>query len=186
MNLAVLAQAAVIAVLVLLVPLAGAAAAARRHVRRAARRRSISRRSALGFLFIEIVLIEQASLWLNDRTSGFAVVLTGMLVFSGLGSMAADRLCRAPRRGDRRCGAGGGMVWCVAVRLGLQPLMLATLAVPWTPRAALVLAVLAPSRWRWGCRFPLGLSRVGRRRRAALGLGAERRLLGAWRRRWPT
>ncbi len=58
----------------------------------------------LGFLFIEIYLIEKASLWLNDRTSGFALVLTGMLVFSGLGSMVADRLS-ARAAGHRRCRA---------------------------------------------------------------------------------
>ena len=60
----------------------------------------------LGFLFIEIALIEKASLWLNDRTSGFALVLTGMLVFSGLGSMVTDRLA-----GRARAATGAGARW---------------------------------------------------------------------------
>ena len=158
-NLAVLAQAAVIAVLVLLVPLAaprrlraGSAGLLRAAVYFPA--------LALGFLFIEIALIERASFWLNDRTSGFAMVLTGMLVFSGLGSMAADRLAVAPRMAM----AGAALVvlaWCAAVLAGLQPLMLATLDWPWLARAGLVLAVLAPVSLALGLPFPLGLARVG-------------------------
>jgi hypothetical protein len=159
-NLAVLAQAAVIAVLVLLVPLA----APRRL--RAGGAGGLLRAAvyfpalALGFLFIEIALIERASFWLNDRTSGFAVVLTGMLVFSGIGSMAADRLAVAPRMAM----AGAAVVvlaWCVAVSFGLQPLMLATLGWPWMARAGLVLAMLAPASLALGLPFPLGLARVG-------------------------
>ncbi|MGA3399114.1 MAG: hypothetical protein ABSC95_07830 [Acetobacteraceae bacterium] len=158
-NLAVLAQAAVIAVLALLVPLAaprrlraGSAGLLRAAVYFPA--------LALGFLFIEIALIERASFWLNDRTSGFAVVLTGMLVFSGLGSMAADRLAVAPRVAM----AGAALVvlcWCAALLAGLQPLMLATLGWPWLARAGLVLAVLAPVSLALGLPFPLGLARLG-------------------------
>ena len=114
----------------------------------------------LGFLFIEIYLIEKASLWLNDRTSGFAVVLTGMLVFSGLGSMAADRMTATPRR----CVAVACVVvlgWCAAVLVALQPAILATLDLPWLRAAVLLLAVLAPVSLALGLPFPLGLSRVG-------------------------
>lgn len=158
-NLAVLAQAAVIAALVLLVPLAaprrlraGSAALLRAAVYFPA--------LALGFLFIEIALIERASFWLNDRTSGFAVVLTGMLVFSGIGSMAADRLAVAPRR-TMACAALVVLTWCAALLAGLPPLMLATLGWPWLARAGLVLAVLAPVSLALGLPFPLGLARVG-------------------------
>lgn len=157
-NLAVLAQAAVIAVLVLLVPLA-----ARQRLRAGGgllRAAVYFPTLALGFLFIEIALIEKASLWLNDRTSGFAVVLTGMLVFSGVGSMAADRLATTPRAGiTLACLVVLG--WCAAVLIGLQPLVLATLAWPWPVRAALLLTVLAPVSLALGLPFPLGLSRVG-------------------------
>ncbi|HVC63660.1 MAG TPA: hypothetical protein VND19_25250 [Acetobacteraceae bacterium] len=158
-NLAVLAQAAVIALLVLLVPLAAP--------RRLRADGAVLLQAAvyfpalaLGFLFIEIALIERASFWLNDQTSGFAVVLTGMLVFSGIGSMAADRLAAAPRVAM----TGAALVvlaWCVALLVGLQPLMLATLDWPWLARAGLVLAVLAPVSLALGLPFPLGLARVG-------------------------
>jgi hypothetical protein len=114
----------------------------------------------LGFLFIEIFVIEKASLWLNDRTSGFALVLTGMLVFSGLGSMLADRLTQAPRRA-MALACLVAVAWCGAVLAGLQPAILATLGLPWLVRAGLVLAVVAPVSLALGLPFPLGLTNTG-------------------------
>ena len=117
----------------------------------------------LGFLFIEIYLIGQASLWLHDRTSGFALVLTGMLVFSGLGSLLADRLYRTPRRATA-VATLIVVIWIAAALAFLRPLMLETLSLPWAARAALVLAVAAPVSLALGLMFPLGL-------------GTERRIL---------
>ncbi|HUN42835.1 MAG TPA: hypothetical protein VMU81_21285 [Acetobacteraceae bacterium] len=158
-NLAVLVQAAVIAALVLLVPLA-----ASRRLR--AGGAGLLRASlyfpalGLGFLFFEIAMIEHASFWLNDRTSGFAIVLTGMLVFSGLGSMAADRLAIAARPALAAVTLIA-LAWTAGVQLGLQPLMLATLDWPWIARVGLLLGVLAPLSLALGLPFPLGLSRLG-------------------------
>ena len=171
-NLAVLAQAVVIAILVLLVPLI---APRRLRLPEGGLLRPIVYFPALGlgFLFIEIFVIEKASLWLNDRTSGFALVLTGMLVFSGLGSMLADRLTQAPRRA-MALACFVAVAWCGAVLAGLQPAILATLGLPWLVRAGLVLAVLAPVSLALGLPFPLGLTQYRVGGNAALGLGAER------------
>ena len=158
-NLAVLAQAAVLALLVLAVPLA---APGRLRAPGIGLLRPVVYFPALGlgFLFIEIFLIEKASLWLNDRTTGFALVLTGMLVFSGVGSMAADRLAAVPRRSIAlACLVVVG--WCAAVLVALQPAILATLGLPWLARATLVLVVLAPVSLALGLPFPLGLARTG-------------------------
>ena len=159
-NLAVLAQAVVIAVLVLLVP---AVAPRRIRDRAVGVLRPIVYFPALGlgFLFIEIYLIGQASLWLHDRTSGFALVLTGMLVFSGLGSLLADRMYGAAGRAVA-VATLVAIAWIACVLLGLRPLMLATLSLPWLARAALVLGVAAPVSLALGLPFPLGLSRLGR------------------------
>ena len=161
-NVAVLAQALVIAALVLMVPLA-----AGRRLRDADGTRPPLLRAVvyfpalgLGFLFFEIYLIEKASVWLNDRTSGFALVLTGMLVFSGLGSLAAERLSRRPQMAMGVI-ALGVAVWSALVLLGLQPFVMATLTWPWLARAAALLAVVAPVSVLLGLPFPLGLSRAG-------------------------
>jgi hypothetical protein len=158
-NLVVLAQAVVIALLVLLVPLA---APGRLRSPGIGLVRPIIYFPALGlgFLFIEIYLIEKASLWLNDRTSGFALVLTGMLVFSGIGSMFADRLAANARR-TLAIAALVIVGWCAAMGFASQPLILGTLDLPWLARALLVLLTLAPVSLALGLPFPLGLTRTG-------------------------
>jgi hypothetical protein len=153
-NVAVLAQAAVIAALVLLVPLA----AERRALGGAVLRPVLYFASlGLGFLAIEIVLIERASFLLNDRTSGFALVLTVMLLGSGLGSMLSARL-------PSRASVIAALVvaaWCAAMLAGLPLLLLAALDWPSVARVGVVLAVAAPVSVALGMPFPLGLSRVG-------------------------
>ena len=137
-----------------------AAACARRAAARSARW-SISPRSGLGFLFIEIFLIERASFYLNDRTSGFALVLTGMLIFSGLGSMMEHRF-EAQSAARRSCSPSASWSFGARVLLfGLQSFMLATLGLPWLVRAAVVVALVAPVSLALGLPFPLGLARVG-------------------------
>ncbi len=155
-NLAVLAQAVVIAALVLLVPLlagkrlrAAGGAVARPVIYFAC--------LGLGFLFVEIAMIERASVFLNDRTAAFALVLTAMLVFSGLGSLLAERA--GP--GGIALATGVAVLWCLAAYAGLLPAMLATLDWPWLVRAALVILAVAPVSVALGMPFPLGLSRIG-------------------------
>ncbi|WP_428483590.1 hypothetical protein [Rhodopila sp.] len=158
-NLAVLAQAVIIAVLVLLVPLA---APGRVRAPQAGLLRSVIYFPvlALGFLFIEIYLIEKASFWLTDRTSGFALVLTGMLVFSGLGSLMTGRFAANPHRGIALT-AGVVVGWCLIAALLLEPVILATLGWPYLARAGLLLVIIAPVSLALGLPFPLGLSRTG-------------------------
>jgi hypothetical protein len=164
-NLAVLAQAVVLAVLVLLVPVLAPGRLRGRADRPRAALGTLLRAVVyfpalgLGFLWIELYLIEKASFYLADRTSGFALVLTGMLVFSGLGSLLADRIGPAPRRG-MAIAAAVVLVWGAAVAAGLQPLMLDSLSWPWPVRGLLVLALVAPVSVALGVPFPLGLGAV--------------------------
>jgi hypothetical protein len=158
-NLAVLAQAVVIAALVLLVPLL---APGRIRTPGAGLLRAVLYfpALALGFLFIEIYLIEKASFWLSDRTSGFALVLTGMLIFSGLGSLLTERFGGRPRH-FVALAVLVVLVWCTAAALFLQPLVLATLGWPFLARAGLLLALVAPVSVALGLPFPLGLNQTG-------------------------
>jgi len=111
----------------------------------------------LGFLFIEIFMIEKASFYLNDRTSAFALVLTGMLVFSGLGSLMAERV----RQTGIALSAAVVIGWCALMLAGLEPFLLNTLGLPWVVRAAVILAIMAPVSVALGLPFPLGLARAG-------------------------
>ena len=158
-NLAVLTQAIVIAILVLLVPLT---APKRIRAPSSGLLRSIVYfpALALGFLFIEIYLIEKASFWFADRVSAFAIVLTGMLIFSGIGSAISDRVKTAPR-----LAVGIAVLitiaWCITAFFLLQPMMFATEEWSLSARIILLLVVIAPVSIALGLPFPLGLSQAG-------------------------
>lgn len=160
-NVAVLAQAALLALLVALLPALrrGGIGAPAGLVLRAL---PYFAALGLGFLMIEIALIEQAAFLLEDRATGFALVLTAMLVFSGFGSMMAGRFEARPR-GALLVAGGVILLWCGLALVGLRDLVGATLDWPWIARAALVLAITAPAGIALGLPFPLGLERFARR-----------------------
>lgn len=160
-NVAVLAQAALLALLVALLPALrrGGIGAPAGLVLRAL---PYFAALGLGFLMIEIALIEQAAFLLEDRATGFALVLTAMLVFSGFGSMMAGRFEARPRRALLIAGAVI-LLWCGLAFYGLRGLVGGTLDWPWMARAALVLAITAPAGIALGLPFPLGLERFARR-----------------------
>ena len=159
-NLVVLVQAILIALLVLAVP-----RMAPRQVHAEPSRGRLwpllyFPALGLGFLFIELFMIEKAALYLNDRMSAFAVVLTAMLVFSGLGSALSGRLTRWPRLAiGFACLVV--LAWTAAMFRWSQSAMLQSLDWPWAARAGAALVVLAPAALALGLPFPLGLSRVG-------------------------
>jgi hypothetical protein len=157
-NVAVLAQAVALALLVLLVPVFAPRVAGERTGRAPVLRAVLYFASlGLGFLFIEIFLIEKASLYLNDRTSAFALVLTGMLICSGLGSLLAERV----RSTGIAVAAAVIVGWCVLAVLLLQPFLLATLSLPWLARVGILLGLIAPVSVALGMPFPMGLARAG-------------------------
>ena len=169
-NLAVLVQACVIALLVLAVPLV-AGAALRRNAD-LARATLFFPALGLGFLMIEIAAIEAASLLLTDRTLAFSLVLTSMLICSGIaharrprrpGRHAAPGRCR---RHSLVCADSGDPARRLIPALSLVlPRACAWCCSPWHPSrwpsACLPPRPRAPWQW-WG---------------GTLGLGAERRLL---------
>lgn len=158
-NVAVLAQASLIALLVVLLPV-WAAKRLRNPVAGLARAVVFFPCLGLGFLFIEICVIEKASLWLNDRTTGFAIVLTTMLLFSGLGSMMADRFRTRPHRAMAWAGAFI-VIWVLAAILWLDTLILYCLSDPPLRKVAILVGILAPVSFALGMPFPLGLGRTG-------------------------
>jgi hypothetical protein len=158
-NLAVLTQSILLALAVLFLPLIF-------------RRKNTGRTSGLGwlalyfaslglgFLFIEIVLIEKASYFLGDRATAFTLVLAGMLFFSGAGSWAAGRM--GPDKSFRgfQIALGAAGVWLLFALLGLTPLLSASISFSLPVKCALLAAILAPVSFALGMPFSLGLSRL--------------------------
>jgi hypothetical protein len=154
-NLAVLAQSILLALLVLILPLVFRK---QTHFHGMTGVAFYFAGLGLGFLFIEIFMIEKASYFLGDRAMAFTLVLCGMLFFSGLGSWVAGRLFWV-ERGLTLALAGTG-IWLVFSFLGLNGLLSAFLSSPVLLKCALLLAVLAPVSFALGMPFSLGLSRL--------------------------
>lgn len=159
-NVAVLVQAVVIALLVLAAP-----ALFRRRTGGSAEPRRLwpalyFPALGLGFLFIEILLIDKAAFYLSDYSSAFALVLTAMLIFSGVGSLIAEKVGRLPKAASM-IGLVVILGWIAAMLVGAEDFMMRTLDQPWVVRAGLVLLAAAPVSIALGMPFPLGLIQVG-------------------------
>ncbi len=119
----------------------------------------------LGFLFIEIAFIQRFVLFLGHPVYAIALVLASFLVFAGLGSGMADRLAAAFER--RRFPAGplapvsAGIVVLAGFYVGVLPALFEAL-LPWPDWARIAVAVLliAPLAFLMGLPFPLGLRRL--------------------------
>lgn len=114
----------------------------------------------LGFIFIEVVFLQHFTLFLGQPVYTFAVVLAGLLMFTGLGAHLAGKLAGTPRERLRRV-----IPWlliALAATALLTPVVFqAALGLPLVLRIAIALAVIAPLGVLLGMPFPTGLSIVG-------------------------
>ena len=157
-NVFVLAQALALALLVLSLPLL----ALRRRVRSAGPGdRLLSETIAyfsllgIGYLFVELALIEKFSFLLESSTTSFGVVLSTMLVFSGLGSWNSYRLRQTPLQGIARLAPALAAGLALLV-VGLDPLEASVMGAAMPLKLLLAVAVTAPLAFIQGRFFPLG------------------------------
>jgi hypothetical protein len=111
----------------------------------------------LGFILVEIPLVQRLILYLGHPLYALSVVLTGLLVGAGAGSLLSARL-GIP--GSRRV-----MLALLALvafaAVGMPRVLAATLGAPGPARVALSLALLAPLGLAAGIPFPLGVRLLG-------------------------
>lgn len=110
----------------------------------------------LGFLFVEIALMQKLVLFLGHPTLALSVVLAGMLAFAGLGAGLSVRYDLGLGRDRIRLAlfCGGA----IALATLLSDLVLpALLGLPQALRLAIALLVLAPVGLALGAPFPAGL-----------------------------
>ncbi len=117
----------------------------------------------LGFLLVEVALVQRFVLFLDHSARSFAVVVFGLLAFSGLGSMWSARM---PWR--------GGLAALVATVL-LYPVVLSkvlpvSLGGDVGMRIGTTLLLLAPLGFLMGIGFPRGLASLGAARPSRLPL----------------
>jgi hypothetical protein len=173
---ATLAQALVLSLVLILVPLAFRRARARAGERWPVAFTFLA--IGLAFLFVEIASIQRFVLFLSHPLYALAVVLSAFLVFAGLGSGVAPRieawveawrgqtgrLARAARRFSALDLAVGGIVATGLVYLlVLPPLFRSLMPLAEAAKVALSIALIAPLAFWMGMPFPLALARVSRR-----------------------
>jgi hypothetical protein len=112
----------------------------------------------LGFLMLEIALIQRFVLFLGFPTYALSVVLFALLAFTGIGSLISARV-RAPRR-MLIAALALGCVLIAAAAFGLQPLLRSLIDWPFPARVALTVVLLAPAGLALGMAMPIGLTRL--------------------------
>jgi hypothetical protein len=111
----------------------------------------------LGFLLLEVVLIQRFVLFLGFPTYALSVVLFALLVFTGLGALLSAR--GTPRRMLVRALAAVTLLTAAAA-FGLQPLLRALIDLPFAARVVVAVVLLAPAGLAMGMAMPIGLRRL--------------------------
>jgi hypothetical protein len=172
-HLGFLAVITLVAAALILLPLA---VAKRRGLGGAAPARALGYFTALGlgYLFVELTLMQKSALFLGHPTYSIAVTLLTLLLASGLGSGFAARL-NAPMHCVAR-GAALAVVGILAVsEVGLHPLFVGLLPAPFGVRVVALVVVTFPLGFVMGMPFPMGLRAAGARgdTLVAWGLGVN-------------
>ncbi len=112
----------------------------------------------LGFLSLEIVLIQRFVLFLGFPTYALSVVLFSLLLFTGAGALLSTRWSE-PRRA-----LTGALAFATALMIaaifGLQPLLRVLIGAPFALRVVITIALLAPVGVMLGTAMPIGLRRL--------------------------
>src|SRR5215470_15659018 len=113
----------------------------------------------VGFMMVEIALLQRMSVFLGHPTYALSVVLFSLILWTGFGSMASE--------GVRLDGAGKLLAWSVASALYLialpfwvPPLLIALEPAGLATRAGFCVLVLAPAGFLMGFGFPTGMRLV--------------------------
>ena len=116
----------------------------------------------VGFMFVELALVQRLTLLLGRPALSFAIVFTGLLAGAGLGSRMA------PAMPSGRSSIALASMMAITLALGLAPLTRAFITTSLPMRLVVTLAIVLGTGFCLGAPFPSGLERVSDRP----GLGA--------------
>ena len=117
----------------------------------------------LAFLFVEIAFIQKFILFLSHPLYAVAVVLSGFLIFAGLGSAYSGHLVRRVEQNRRSpvSIAVAGISVIALLYLAVLPLLFQQLiGLPDAIKMVLSVVLIAPMAFFMGMPFPIGLTRV--------------------------
>ena len=164
---ATLGLSAVFGLLIILVPMIG------RRRELFARRKGTLRIVAyfaclgLGYMMIEIFLIQRLTFFLIDPIFSNSVVITCMLVLSGLGSLSSSSW-RASSQRRVLIAAAGIALSCLFYLFGLTPVVNGLLGLGLGLKICIAALAIAPAAFCLGIPFPTGLSALSSSRPALI------------------
>ncbi|MCA9692273.1 MAG: hypothetical protein KC636_21925 [Myxococcales bacterium] len=116
----------------------------------------------LGFMFVEIGLLSRLGVYLGHPTLALAVALGGIILWTGVGSLASERVPVTRRPVARLFPLAPALLTAAALSQA-DVVMAATAGLTTGPRVLVSLALLAPPALGMGLCFPLGLRLVAAR-----------------------
>lgn len=115
----------------------------------------------VGYMLIEIFLIQKLVFFLADPIFSVSIVITSMLIISGLGSLFSGRFGAKTIRALRIAGIGTALVILGYVFL-LPGLLDLFLGMPLPVRMLIAVLTIAPAAFPMGMFFPSGLSALSK------------------------
>jgi len=116
----------------------------------------------MGFMFVQIPLLQRFSVYLGHPTYALAVILFSMILFAGFGSLLSDRLVDLRMQRALTILPAVASVFLLIGLSSLQPLIDATISLGLFGRCAVVTLFVGVVAFPLGFFFPLGLRTVRR------------------------
>jgi MFS family permease len=117
----------------------------------------------LAFLFIEIAFIQKFILFLHHPLYATATVITGFLVFAGLGSLWSQKVTTIKQyRKNMKMAVAGIAILSVSYLVFFSTLPVVLLSLPLLAKIMLSLVLIAPLAFLMGLPFPLALTSLGK------------------------
>ena len=115
----------------------------------------------VGFMLVEVPLVQRFSVYLGHPVLSLAVVLTAMLLFSGLGAYLTGRWSDTQLRNHGRWLFFAVVAVALVGAVVLDPVLAATRGMALAGRLALAVALLIPLAIPLGTAFPAGVRLLG-------------------------
>jgi uncharacterized membrane protein YciS (DUF1049 family) len=116
----------------------------------------------LGFMLVEIALLQRLIIFLGHPTYGLSVVLFAMLLSSGLGSWTTERIAGGALAAAGRARLAALLVVLSVLGLVAQPLMAAMDHLATPVRILVAIVLIFPAGFFMGMAFPMGMKVAAR------------------------
>jgi len=113
----------------------------------------------LGYIMVEIVLIQRFTLFIGYPTHAITTTIFSMLLFSAIGSLIAQRILKTSQH--LQIALGILAIMLIGYIFALPPLFQTFLGLPDLARIFLSVAFIAPLALLMGMPFPTGLRQLG-------------------------